>query len=71
MDRFNQPLVNREDLEMKVIIPVEYECKWCCKATRSFDGQCDNCWEMATRIERDPKIAIKMLKEFGELNDKA
>jgi len=56
---------------MKVIIPVEYECKWCCKATRSFDGQCDNCWEMATRIERDPKIAIKMLKEFGELNDKA
>ena len=54
---------------MERIIPRMFKCKWCGCLTKNSDSQCDNCWEMATRIESYPKEAIKMLKAFGELDE--
>ena len=45
------------------------KCKWCDERTNNTDFQCNNCWEMLTRIERDPKLAIKMLRRLGVLTN--
>lgn len=37
-------------------------CKWCAKPTPMLGTkECDNCHELATRIERDPALARRIL----------
>lgn len=39
-------------------------CKWCGDQTNNLEtGECDRCWELARRINRDPKLAKKMLSD--------
>lgn len=38
-------------------------CKWCGKQTRmTGTRQCDSCWELSSRIERDPDMAMRILQ---------
>ena len=42
--------------------PRNIPCKWCSKMTNMLvTKQCDGCWELSTRIERDPELAQKIL----------
>ena len=44
----------------------EIPCRLCGKPTPMRGTKlCDGCWELETRIRRDPEIAIKILNEIG------
>ena len=42
-------------------------CRLCEKEIpeENIDNLCDRCWELQTRIERDPKIAANILVDLG------
>ena len=43
----------------------EIPCRLCKKPTPMLGTKlCDGCWELETRIHRDPEIAIKILNEI-------
>ena len=38
-------------------------CKWCGQKTNQQDSvECDSCWELRSRIERQPDIASRILE---------
>lgn len=45
-------------------------CKWCGKPIKIIEDiflsprMCDDCWELSTRINNDPILARRMLREF-------
>jgi hypothetical protein len=44
-------------------------CKWCGKITdKQHTKECDGCWELRSRIERNPDLAIIMLNKMGFIN---
>lgn len=44
-------------------------CKWCEEETFSIGTrECDRCWELRHRIERDPTLAKRILS--GVIKDK-
>lgn len=39
-------------------------CKWCrVSFTKDYYDECTSCWELSTRIDHHPSIAIRMLLE--------
>lgn len=41
-------------------------CKWCGKPTTYLGTKmCNRCYELSDRIERDPELAKRMIKELG------
>ena len=43
-------------------------CKRCGEATDKLATQlCDNCWELERRIKYNPKVALEILDDLGEL----
>lgn len=36
-------------------------CKWCARPCADNSTECDRCWELRTRVERDPELAGKMV----------
>jgi hypothetical protein len=45
------------------------KCKWCGKInTNLHTKECDGCWELRSRIERNPDLAIMMLNKMGFIN---
>jgi hypothetical protein len=47
--------------------PKEIKCKYCGELT-PFRGtnECDRCWELSSRIEREPELAKKIFDELGQ-----
>lgn len=44
-------------------MPETVPCQWCSSPTAYvLTGCCNRCWELATRIERDPRLAQRMLE---------
>lgn len=41
-------------------------CKWCGMQTHMLGTkECNRCWELRSRVERDPKLATEMLLRVG------
>lgn len=44
-------------------------CKWCGDQTTSLGtGECDRCWELRHRIEKDKELAEKMINKIFKIS---
>ena len=47
------------------------KCKWCSKELEDYHlEECNDCWELRSRVERNPGIAIKMIMTLPEKQTK-
>ena len=51
---------------MKFNLDPPEPCLLCGQPTANLDRLCDPCWELKTRIERDPDVARAILANMGD-----